>query len=343
MPTANAMKTNVGALRLKLNEPADSQLASALRAGACSVGKVGPRALATAIASHTVNALVEGEMLDPESATEKLRVYKNNLGQGLPSGCCILHFLLPEEGKLAMAASRLNSHAQLHVWEMAHRIAPPKSFYKGHPEILEACKLSGAVVLDAGTPSTLTLREKIPALRGYSNEEIVRRVEPADALGALGALRRIPVLHSLAGLVDPELLDAFDIDALRKEKTVPLYRSDERLTVAISNPYGNFKVLYEKRFPDLELSLVLTHAAQVNAILMQNQRRQQITQDEIRQLEVYDGEEEVKDFDLNAPANDSVVRNLQAIVQEGIRGARRIFTCSPRKIGFITPTGWRGT
>ena len=163
-----------------------------------------------------------------------------------------------------------------------------------------------------------TLREKIPALREYSNEEIVRRVEPADALGALGALRRIPVLHSLAGLVDPELLDAFDIDALRKEKTVPLYRSDERLTVAISNPYGNFKVLYEKRFPELELSLVLTHAAQVNAILMQNQRIHQITQDEIRQLEVYDGEEEVKDFDLNAPANDSVVRNLQAIVQEGI-------------------------
>jgi type II secretory ATPase GspE/PulE/Tfp pilus assembly ATPase PilB-like protein len=164
----------------------------------------------------------------------------------------------------------------------------------------------------------VTLREKIPSLREYSNEEIVRRVEPADALGALGALRRIPVLHNLAGLVDPDLLDAFDIDALRKEKTVPLYRSDERLTVAISNPYGNFKVLYEKRFPHLELSLVLTHAAQVNAILMQNQRIHQITQDEIRQLEVYDGEEEVKDFDLNAPADDSVVRNLQAIVQEGI-------------------------
>jgi len=163
-----------------------------------------------------------------------------------------------------------------------------------------------------------TLREKILALREYSNEEIVRRVEPADALGALGALRRIPVLHRLDGLVDPDLLDAFGVDALRKEKTVPLHRSDERLTVAIANPYGNFKVLYEKRFPHLELSLVLTHAAQVNAVLMQNQRIEQITQDEIRQLDVDDGEEEVKDFDLNAPADDSVVRNLQAIVQEGI-------------------------
>jgi type II secretory ATPase GspE/PulE/Tfp pilus assembly ATPase PilB-like protein len=163
-----------------------------------------------------------------------------------------------------------------------------------------------------------TLRETLPALREFSNEEIVRRVEPADVLGALGTLRRVPVLHSLNGLVDPDLLDAFDLDALRREKTVPLCRSESGLTVAVSNPYGNFKMLYEKRFPGLELSLVLTHAAQVNAVLMQNQRIQQITQDEIRQLDVEDGQEEVKDFDLNAPADDSVVRNLQAIVQEGI-------------------------
>ena len=154
--SCSSSSSRVGALRLKLNETADSQLATAPGAGAWSVGKVGPRALATAIASHTVNTLVHGQMLDPESATEKLRVYKNNLGQEPPSGHCSLHFLFPDEGELAIAACKLNSHAQLHVWEMAHRIAPPKSFYKAHPEILEACKLCGAVILDAGTPSTLT-------------------------------------------------------------------------------------------------------------------------------------------------------------------------------------------
>ena len=52
-----------------------------------------------------------------------------------------------------------------------------------------------------------TLREKLPALKEYSNEEIPRRVEPADVLGALGTLRRIPVLHNLSGLVDPDLLN----------------------------------------------------------------------------------------------------------------------------------------
>jgi type II secretory ATPase GspE/PulE/Tfp pilus assembly ATPase PilB-like protein len=163
-----------------------------------------------------------------------------------------------------------------------------------------------------------TLREKVPSLNEYSNEEIGRRVESVDALGALGTLRRIPVLHNLNGLVDQNLLEAFDIDALRRERTVPLARHENEMTVAIANPYGDFKVLYEKRFPGIELSLVLTHAAQINAILTQNQRIQKITQDEIRQLDVEEMREEVKDFDLNSPSDDSVVRNLQAIVLEGI-------------------------
>ena len=163
-----------------------------------------------------------------------------------------------------------------------------------------------------------TLRAKLPSLKEYSNEEIPRRVEAADVLGALGTLRRIPVLHNLNGLVDPDLLNSFDIEALRQEKTIPLQYGAEGLTVAVANPYGNYKVLYEKRFPGIELSLVLTYPAQISALLAQNQRIHQITQDEIRQLDVDDGREEVKDFDLNAPSSDSVVRNLQSIVQEGI-------------------------
>ena len=51
---------------------------------------------------------------------------------------------------------------------------------------------------------TATLREKLPSLEEFSNEEIVRRVEAADVLGALGTNRRIPVLHNLSGLVDQE-------------------------------------------------------------------------------------------------------------------------------------------
>jgi type II secretory ATPase GspE/PulE/Tfp pilus assembly ATPase PilB-like protein len=163
-----------------------------------------------------------------------------------------------------------------------------------------------------------TLREYNPVLRQSSGEEIVRQVDPAEVLGALGTLRRIPVLHQITNLIDPDLLDSFDLESLRKEKTVPLRLSDEYLTVAIANPYGNYKLIYERRYQDRQLVPVLTSAAQINGVLSRSARIQQITADEIRKLEGDGADGEVRDFDLNKAAEDSVVRNLQSIVQEGI-------------------------
>jgi len=99
----------------------------------------------------------------------------------------------------------------------------------------------------------------------------------------LGTLRRIPVLHNLTGLVDPELLNTFDLEALRQEKTHSVTVWPRRTDVAVADPYGDFRVLYEKRFPGVELSLALNLPGPISALLAQNQRIQQITQDEIRQ------------------------------------------------------------
>jgi hypothetical protein len=150
------MKTNVGGIRLKLSTAVDSQPVAQVPQAEQEAGHVGARVLAKTIAAHTVKILLEGEMLDPASASDELLKYGMNLEKGLNVGQCIVHFLFPDEGRLAMVLGWLNSQANLHVWEIAHRIPPPETFYKAHPEILEACKLCGAVILDAATPSTIT-------------------------------------------------------------------------------------------------------------------------------------------------------------------------------------------
>jgi hypothetical protein len=150
------MKLGIGTLRLKLNESAESQLAKTLRPSDATISRVGPRMLAGLIASHTVTALVEGELLDQRAAPELLREYGDQLNQEKLMHDCILRFAFPEDEKLAAAVDWLNSQTHLHVWEIAHRIAPPKTFYQAHPEIFEACKSCGAVILDAGTPATIT-------------------------------------------------------------------------------------------------------------------------------------------------------------------------------------------
>ncbi len=161
------MKSNVGGIRLKLGTAVDSQPAAQLPYDQQKTGHVRARVLATRIAAHTVKVLLEGEMLDPASASDQLRNYESNLGKELNIGQCILRFLFPDEGRLAMVLRWLNSQANLHVWEIAHRIPPPENFYKAHPSILEACKLCGAVVLDASSPSTLTTGSINPLAGGF--------------------------------------------------------------------------------------------------------------------------------------------------------------------------------
>jgi hypothetical protein len=141
---------------LKLRGATGSQLPTGGRPGELLAAAVGPRDLAWAIASHTVDALLEAKMLDPASAAEQLRVYGASLGEERLAGQGILRCLFPEEDRLAQAVRHLNDQAHRHVWEIAHRITPPESFYKAHPEIVEVCKLCGAVILDAATLSTMT-------------------------------------------------------------------------------------------------------------------------------------------------------------------------------------------
>src|ERR1700674_2673603 len=135
------MKTNVGGIRLKLGTAVDSQPPAQLRDDEQEAGHVGARVLAKTIAAHTVKILLEGEMLDPTTATDELLRYGISLEQGLNLGQGIMHFLFPDEGRLAMVLNWLNSRTNLHVWEIAHRIPPPEAFYKAHPEVFEACKV----------------------------------------------------------------------------------------------------------------------------------------------------------------------------------------------------------
>src|SRR5260370_1571385 len=176
------MKSNVGGIRLKLSTTVNSRRAAQLPRDEEEAGHVAARVLATTIATHTINVLLKGEMLDPVSASDQLRNYGSMLDNELNGDQCVLHFLFPDEGRLAMVLGWLNSQANLHVWEIAHRIPPPEPFYKAHPRILEACKLCGAVILDASSPSTVTTGSINPLTGGFLARWIQTDIEyhPAE-------------------------------------------------------------------------------------------------------------------------------------------------------------------
>src|ERR1700760_3951846 len=113
------MKLNTGGISLKLGATVDLQPATTIPRGEPEAGHAGAPALARTIAERTVEVLLEGEMLDPVSASDALLKYGSNLDNGLNIGQCILRFLFPDDGRLAMVLGWLNSQANLHVWEIA--------------------------------------------------------------------------------------------------------------------------------------------------------------------------------------------------------------------------------
>jgi hypothetical protein len=150
------LKPTISGTRLKLGSALEAHPAAHLPPYEIESAHLEARVLATTVAAYTVKVLLEGEMLDPASASEQLRNYCSRLEKELTLGQGVLHYLFPDEGRLTLIVRWLNSRANLHVWQMANRIPPPEAFYKAHPQILEACKFSRAVILDASTQATIT-------------------------------------------------------------------------------------------------------------------------------------------------------------------------------------------
>jgi hypothetical protein len=114
-----------------------------------------PRALAWRIASETVNQLIQFQVLAREATPKHLSAYRTYLTES-PESLSILHFVFPLQTELLAAQRRLATFASISVWEIAERIVPAAQFYRAHPEIRDACRQCGAVILDATTPATFT-------------------------------------------------------------------------------------------------------------------------------------------------------------------------------------------
>jgi hypothetical protein len=140
-----------------------------------------PRSLAWSIASETANQLIQLQLLAKTVAARHLATYKTYLAESQES-FSILHFMFPLECELLSAQRRLSSLVSVPIWEIAERILPPAQFYRTQPEIAEACRISGAVILDATTATFTTA--SIDPLAGRNLAGRIRSVLSSGRAGA---------------------------------------------------------------------------------------------------------------------------------------------------------------
>lgn len=156
------MKTEVFRLRLNGSGASEehggpfrgsSAWNQALRYGAW--GGLTPLLLAQRLAEVTNDVLVELGVLDQAEGRLKLREFWADAEALSLQGRTSLHVVL-EEAKLATGVRALQRLVNAHVWGVTPRIPPPEAFYRSYPEIKPVCRLTGTLIIDAGSPCTLT-------------------------------------------------------------------------------------------------------------------------------------------------------------------------------------------
>jgi hypothetical protein len=118
-------------------------------------GQSDSRSLAWRIALDTMNQLVELHLVAADAAPGTLAAYRNHLEEPAET-LSFLPFVFPSESEMAGIQKRLAVQTSVPVWEIAEQIASPARFYKAYPTIVEACRNSGSVVLDATALATIT-------------------------------------------------------------------------------------------------------------------------------------------------------------------------------------------
>jgi hypothetical protein len=147
--------TNLNVLRFSKNGRSPEPEIDRLGDEDGSFASSDPQSLAWRIASETINQLIELQLVAAGAAPRLLAAYRKYLEEPSQS-LSFLPFAFPAEPELAGVQKRLAALASAPVWEIARRILPPAQFYKAHPEIADACRQSGSVILDATVPATMT-------------------------------------------------------------------------------------------------------------------------------------------------------------------------------------------
>src|SRR5690606_19923750 len=117
-------------------------------------------------------------------------------------------------------------------------------------------------------------------------------------LAAMARLRNLTPVSKVSHLVDNALVMDFDQAVMRTGLMVPISKNEHRLTIAIADPYNSAGIDYCKRKFPLELVVILTHTSEVNLILERRTDFAEITDAELKNVEVTERKSEVKEFDI---------------------------------------------
>lgn len=153
-----------------------------------------------------------------------------------------------------------------------------------------------------------------------SDDEIIKISSKKRILGALGRAARVPSFASIRDLADAELVRLSDPVVLSKEMFVPLRRSNNRLLLAVADPWDFRADDYcSLHFPHDEQLKIVTLVSEISAVIESVSSSSGPSRATLEAVQVDEFSEDNLDFDVTQEYDEPIAQLVAGMVADAIK------------------------
>lgn len=165
-----------------------------------------------------------------------------------------------------------------------------------------------------------SLRAHNPTRAHLAANELLRSVAREEIVAAIAEVHHIPFIPGITKKTDLDLLAQCDALAVRRAQMVPIHLSDQRITVAIANPYNPAARDYlAQHYSEHEHVFLLVTLQEVDAALETLAQDSRVTNDAINSLDILEERNDVREFVLADRYDDPIPEQMRGIFLDAVK------------------------
>ncbi len=165
-----------------------------------------------------------------------------------------------------------------------------------------------------------TLVEHDPSLADIDGGQLEAKVTKSVFMAAIAKVNNMPFFPKVAEFCESSLLEKCDPSVLTRGGFSPLCIDENKIIVAISNPWNPAADEYvAMRFPDFELVKIVTLTSEISRSIEAVSSNAGPSRDELEAIEVEDSDDKIRDFDVTKDYEEPMAQLIATIMGNAVK------------------------
>lgn len=164
------------------------------------------------------------------------------------------------------------------------------------------------------------LYEHDPSLADVDATQLEVKITKSVFMAAIAKVNNLAFFPKVADFCEIELLERCDPSVLTRGGFSPLCCDDNKIIVAISNPWSSAADEYcSMRFPDFELVKIVTLTSEISRAIESISGNVGPSQDELEAIEVEDTDDKLNDFDITKEYEEPMSQLIATVMASAVK------------------------